>query len=169
MKRQLEVKAPVVDRTLAEERAAALGAVFRDAVWHLDTYFPVPQGRLKVREFVRGGELIYYEREDVPGPRESRYQVVAVADAAALRRTLTAALGVRATVAKERRLWTLGDARIHVDTVQGLGSFLEFEVPAEDPAAARETVAQLMAAFDLRPEDCVAGSYADLVAGGAGS
>lgn len=168
MKRQLEAKAPIFDRTLAEERAAALGAEFREAVWQLDTYFHVPNGRLKVREFVRGGELIYYEREDAAGARESRYQVLPVDDAAALRRVLTAALGVRATVAKERRLWMLGTARIHVDTVQGLGTFIEFEVPAEDAAEAALTVEDLMAAFDLRPADCVAGSYADLLGGGAG-
>lgn len=104
MQRQLEVKAPVFDRSLAEERAAALGAEFRETVWQMDTYFPVPRGRLKVREFVRGGELIYYEREDAPGVRESRYQVLSVTEAAALRRMLSAALGVAATVTKERRL-----------------------------------------------------------------
>jgi adenylate cyclase class IV len=56
--------------------------------------------------------------------------------------------------------------RIHLDEVEGLGEFLEFEAPVEasGEAGARELVERLRAAFRIGAGDLVAGSYVDLVA-----
>ena len=56
--------------------------------------------------------------------------------------------------------------RIHLDDVEGLGRFLEFEAalsPEIDETAGRRQLETLMAEFDIRPEDLLAGSYADMI------
>ena len=58
----------------------------------------------------------------------------------------------------------LGPTRIHVDKVEGLGDFVEFEVVLgeNDTAEAGQKVAdELMARLGIEKEDLVVGAYAD--------
>lgn len=43
-------------------------------------------------------------------------------------KVLTDALGMVGQVKKERHLFMVGQTRVHVDTVEGLGHFMELEV-----------------------------------------
>ena len=108
-RRNIELKARDRDprRTLA--LALALGAEDRGTLAQRDTYFAAPRGRLKLREEEPGeAHLIAYERPDAALARESRYRIAAVADAAAERAALDAALGTLVAVAKRRRLLAVG-------------------------------------------------------------
>ena len=110
-------------------------------------------GRLKLREETPGGAaLIQYHRSDRPEARESRYRIAPVEDGPALREALDAALGTLVVVDKERRLLLWEGVRIHLDTVEGLGSFLELEGVApegSDLSAEHDRVAQLSEALGL--------------------
>jgi adenylate cyclase class IV len=132
-----------------------------------DTFFRVPNGRLKLREFSDApAELIYYERADTPGPAESHFERISVPDAAALRAVLAAALGEAGRVAKHRQLYWVGRTRVHLDTVEGLGDFLELEVVLRDdePAESGATeAARLVGAFHLREDDLLKEAYVDLL------
>src|SRR5919107_4899314 len=170
-RRNVELKARDREPARSLERALALGAEDRGELRQRDTYFAAPRGRLKLREQEPGGpELIAYERPDRAGARESRYRLAPVADGAALREALGAALGTTAVVAKRRRLLLWEDVRIHLDEVEGLGAFVELEgvaEPGSDLTAEAERVARLRAELRIADDDLVATGYADLLAGAA--
>jgi homotetrameric cytidine deaminase len=167
-RRNVELKARDRDPARSLERALALGAEDHGELRQRDTYFATSRGRLKLREQEPGGaELIAYERDDAAEARESRYRLAPVADGAALREALDEALGRTVVVAKRRRLLLWEGVRIHLDEVEGLGSFVELESVAEpgsDLGAEGERVATLRAELGIADRDLVATGYADLLA-----
>lgn len=165
--RNIELKArdPQPEHTL--ELALRLGAEDRGETAQTDTYFSRARGRLKLREQEPGeAELIQYRRADSPGARESEYRRVPAADAPALRAALDAALGTLVVVAKRRRLLLHENVRIHLDEVEGLGSFLELEAvasPGSDLAAEQDKVSRLRAELEVDDDALVPQSYSDLL------
>jgi homotetrameric cytidine deaminase len=167
VRRNIEVKAldPDPERSLAVCRG--LGAEDRGVIRQRDTYFRAREGRLKLREEEPGGAtLVQYERPDAAAARESRYRLVPVADPDALREALAAALGTLVVVAKARHLLLWDGVRIHLDRVEGLGSFVELEgvaPPESDLSAERERVARLSEALGIR--ELLPDSYSDRLLG----
>jgi homotetrameric cytidine deaminase len=165
--RNIELKArdPRPGRTL--ELALALGAQDRGEIAQRDTYFERTGGRLKLREQDPGEtELIQYRRDDAEEARESEYRRVPVAEAAALREALDAALGTLVVVEKRRRLLLWEGVRIHLDEVEGLGSFVELEAvaaPGSGLVAEHAKVERLRGELELADEAMVAQSYSDLL------
>jgi len=83
-----------------------------------------------------------------------------------MRETLGRALGIIGRVRKRRRLYLVENTRIHLDQVEGLGSFLELEVILSEPqtAADGEAVAlRLLAALGIAEADLIRGAYVDLL------
>jgi homotetrameric cytidine deaminase len=166
--RNIELKArdPQPARTL--ELALALGAEDRGEIAQRDTYFAGARGRLKLREQEPGDEeLIQYRRSDAREARESDYRRVAVADAAALREALHEAYGTLVVVDKRRRVLLSDNVRIHLDEVEGLGSFVELEGvlgPGALPAAELTKVERLRAQLEIG--ELEARSYSDLLLDG---
>jgi homotetrameric cytidine deaminase len=169
----VELKATDPDPERSLQIALDLGAEDRGVLVQRDTYFRVPEGRLKLREETPGGAvLIQYAREDRPEARESRYRITPVEDPATLMTSLADALGTLAVVEKERRLLLWEGVRIHLDTVEGLGSFLELEGVApegSDLSGEHDRVAQLGEALGLDDSRILAGSYSDRVLAAEGS
>jgi homotetrameric cytidine deaminase len=169
--RNVELKARDPDPARTLERALALGAEDMGEIRQVDTYFAGARGRLKLREQETDGptlwdELIEYSRPDSTDARTSNYTRVPVADAEPLREALDAAYGTLVTVTKRRRLLLWHGVRIHLDEVEGLGSFLEFEAVADtgpDLTAERENVEHLRAELGVEDANLIATSYSDLV------
>jgi adenylate cyclase class 2 len=160
-RRNLELKAvdPAPQQTL--DAALALDGAQDHGVLHQrDTYFHAVQGRLKLRESPGSvAELISYRRADREGPKVSNYRVVAVMDPDATAAALADALGVRAVVEKARRLILWRDVRIHLDSVAGLGSFVELEAVSDAPGglvAEEAKIAQLRAGLGITDDLLVA-------------
>ncbi len=132
----------------------------------VDTYFPVPRGRLKLREVAgHAAQLIRYERPDLAAVKSSRVSLVGIEDGPALRALLAAALGIHARVAKTREIWRWEGVQIHLDTVETLGTFVEFEETVEEPNALDQAMShlrRLMAELGVRENDLVDRSYGDL-------
>ena len=165
--RNVELKAldPDPARSLAVCRE--LGAEDKGVLRQRDTYFRARAGRLKLREEEPGGAaLIQYDRPDAAAARESRYRVTPVQDPDELRASLDAALGTLVVVDKERHLFLWDDVRIHLDNVEGLGTFVELEgvaPPESDLGAEREKVAQLQAKLGIG--EVLTDSYSDRLLG----
>src|ERR1700730_4675392 len=124
MASNVEIKARVTDPKAMRSRVEALGTTAPEELVQIDTFYNVPTGRLKLREFADGaGELIYYDRPDAVGPTVSNYLRAPSSDPSSLRDVLGRALGVRATVTKRREVFLIGQTRIHLDEVEGLGPF----------------------------------------------
>jgi adenylate cyclase class IV len=108
--------------------------------------------------------LIAYRRPDAAGPRGSDFVRVPVPDPDALLAALTLVPGVRVVVRKRREVWLRGNVRFHIDAVEGLGDYLEYEVGVGDSeTAALAQAAELDRRFGLTDATCFAGSYADLL------
>jgi predicted adenylyl cyclase CyaB len=162
--RNLELKCRIGSLQAAEAAARGLGATDHGMLIQEDTYFVVPNGRLKLRVHKGGAsELIAYERPNRSGERWSNYRKVDVSASAGLREALVASLGILCVVRKQRHLFLVPEARIHLDSVEGLGTFIEFEVTMEGESDAAALMAELCRAFGVRPEEGIGESYSDLV------
>lgn len=168
MARNVEIKAQVDSLDAIEPLAAALSGQEPAALTQDDTFFTCTHGRLKLREFGDGtGELIFYQRADDTGPKESFYVISPTATPDTLREALTCAYGAIGRVKKQRRVFMAGRTRIHLDRVEGLGDFLELEVvlrDGESAAAGMEEARTLMAGLGVAPSQLVPGAYLDLLA-----
>ena len=166
-RRNLERKARCPDLTSAAAIVERLGARREGVLVQTDVYFRTPNGRLKLRTIEgQSAVLIWYNRPDAPTARWSHYHLVPMSDPATLRAALAAALGERGEVCKRRTLWLWHNVRIHLDEVNGLGTFVEFEAvmsASDNDVTVGERLAALGAALGLTTADDVAGSYADLL------
>jgi adenylate cyclase class 2 len=161
------LKARDADPRHSLEACEALGVEAKGVLTQQDIYFNVPHGRLKLRrEKSAAPHLIAYERSSDPSQRESRYRIVEVGDDQQLEAALSGTLGVIAVVTKARRLFVSEDVRIHLDHVDGLGSFIELEAVAATEAvdlAGYETqLNALRQAFRISDANLIGESYCDL-------
>jgi homotetrameric cytidine deaminase len=167
----VELKARDSDPEGTAARCLALGAEDRGVLAQRDTYFAARHGRLKLRdEGEDGGELIAYHRPDGFAPDQSTYVRAAVTEPDDLREALDRALGRVVVVAKRRRVFIWENVRIHLDEVEGLGTFIELEAviaaDGSDLEAARAKVEQLRSELAISEGALVGAGYSDLLLDG---
>lgn len=139
--------------------------------------------------------MIYYERPDVEGPKLCNYSKVHLSSEGRknLREVLTQSNGILGTVEKTRHLYMVGQTRIHIDRVLGLGNFMELEVlihltrivnyvvhficcnnidvkflkvvlgDCDDPAKGEEIVKKLMKDLGVPESSLLTGAYLDMI------
>jgi predicted adenylyl cyclase CyaB len=167
MPANIEIKARVCDLARLRQRAEALSDTPVEVVPQEDTFFRTSQGRLKLRKLSPvHGQLVYYERTDTAGPKRSEYFVAEISEPEALKTALASALGVRGLVRKTRYLYRVGQTRIHLDLVDGLGQFLELEVvlrPEQSDSDGQEIAKALMMRLSVAESDLLEGAYIDLI------
>jgi predicted adenylyl cyclase CyaB len=170
MPTNVEIKARVSDLDRLRLIVEPLSDEPCEATFQDDTFFRTTRGRLKLRVTRPGGAcLIYYEREDSLGPKPSRYVVSPAPDPESLRSLLAAALGVRGVVRKQRRLYMIGNTRVHLDRVEGLGAFMELEVMLQSGQGVEEGLGvarELMTRLRIGTGELVKGAYIDLLEAG---
>jgi len=168
-KHLVELKARYED--LGKARALLSGAERLGTFVQVDTYFSLGERRLKLRavDGAKEGQLVYYERPDTSGVKESRVLLASVPDAATVREILLQVLPMKAEVRKTREVYRLQGVEVHLDVVTGLGKFLEFEKILSDESEQEEGQKQLETLrlyFQIHEEDLMASSYSDLLESG---
>jgi adenylate cyclase class IV len=168
MKRNVEIKAKVASLAAVRRVVEGLADSGPMESEQEDTFFACPRGRLKLRRFIGcpQAELIYYERAESAGPKESRYIVHPTADPEGLREVLAAAFGVCGVVRKRRAVYLVGQTRVHLDQVEGLGEFVELEVVLRPEQNASEGVTiahELMVSLGISPDQLIDRAYIDLL------
>jgi predicted adenylyl cyclase CyaB len=167
MPRNIEIKAQLDSIDSLEPSVAALADGGPAAMQQDDTFFACPNGRLKLRELSdKQGQLIFYQRPDKSGPKESFYVIAPTEEPAKLREALTLAYGQNGRVRKHRKVYMVGNTRVHLDRVEGLGDFLEFEVVLADsdtPEAGMVIADDLLDRLNIPRSALVEGAYVDLI------
>ena len=166
---EIKARCPRPDAVRAALKAA--GSDFRGLDHQVDTYFICSDGRLKLREGTIERALIHYRRNDQAGPKKSEIALFPVGeDSATLRDLLAGALGVKVVVDKQREIHFVDNVKLHVDEVEGLGSFVEIEAIDTEgtigEARLREQCNEWIERLGIRAEDLLETSYSDMLLAG---
>ncbi len=167
MPTNIEIKARVRNFPELKRRAEALSDLPLELIPQEDTFFVTSKGRLKLRVLAPDrAQLVYYQRPDQDGPKRSDYFIFNTNDPENLKTALSLALGIRGVVKKTRYLYMVGQTRVHLDDVEGLGQFMELEVVLRDDQSDVEGQAianDLMKKLGIEPTDLIEGAYMDLL------
>ena len=133
-----------------------------------DTYFKVGNGRLKLREGNIENALIFYNRENIAGPKMSQVNLFQVnEDSDMLKQILINANGIKVVVKKKREIWFIDNVKFHIDEVEGLGSFVEIEAIDKDGSLGFEKIQEqcnhYLHQFNITEENLLTHSYSDLL------
>ncbi len=164
----IEIKAKCFRPEKVEAFLLENGAKFIGLDHQKDTYFKVPNGRLKLRQGNIENSLIYYDRPDQQGPKQSDFSLAKIADGPALEEVLSRSLGIKVVVDKYRKIFYIDNVKFHLDEVPGLGSFVEIEAGnLADPSKTVEDLKQqcdrYLSAFEVAADDLIHHSYSDML------
>ncbi|MFA6618476.1 MAG: class IV adenylate cyclase [Candidatus Neomarinimicrobiota bacterium] len=151
-----------IRRILKEENA-----IFKGKDHQIDTYFNVPNGRLKLREGAIENNLIHYERPNQKGPKRSSVLLYKSTPGSSLKAVLAQANGVVVIVDKIREIYFIDNIKFHIDSVKNLGTFIEIEAIDEEgeisPAQLKQQCQSYLKKFEVDEKDLVDCSYSDLL------
>jgi len=167
MPSNMEVKTRARNFAEIKARAEKLSDTPVEVIPQEDIFFNTPQGRLKLRILPgQMGQLIYYTRPDQEGPKRSDYHISDTVDPSNLKRVLELAYGIRGVVRKTRYLYLVGQTRVHLDDVEGLGQFMELEVvmrEGQSDAEGQAIAEGLLERLGVEKSDLLEGAYMDLL------
>jgi len=163
----VEIKARTEKAGEIREFLAHAGAEFKGVDEQTDTYFNVPNGRLKLRRGNIENNLIFYQRRDESGPKESDFDLLPVTDTYSLLDMLAKALGIKIFVHKKREIYYIDNVKFHLDALEDFGEFVEIEASNKNhPVPVQKLHEQCnmyMKEFGIKSEDLVELSYSDIL------
>ncbi|XP_062540042.1 uncharacterized protein LOC134207964 [Armigeres subalbatus] len=166
--RNIEIKAKIPNeetfRRLVEVAKQLTGSGGEIIKQH-DVFFNAEKSRLKLRYLeTKKSELIQYFRPDVEGPKLSTYHKIDLDEPKLMEKILAESIGIKGEVKKHRHLFLHGQTRIHLDDVEALGYFLEFEVvlrPEQSLDDGTIIADEMMKQFGIEEKDLIQGAYMD--------
>ena len=162
-----EFKARTTRLKEIEERLLTLNPVFKGTDLQVDTYFNVPDGRLKLREGNIENSLIYYKRENIAGAKQSEVLLYKHNPDKSLKEILVRSNGIKIIVEKQRLIYFIANIKFHFDTIADLGTFVEVEaIDATGEIGIERLQAQCNYYADfleIKEVDYVSESYSDLI------
>ncbi|XP_055585810.1 uncharacterized protein LOC129738603 isoform X2 [Uranotaenia lowii] len=166
--RNIEIKAQVGDKEAFQKKVAiaeGLTGAKAEVIKQHDVFFNSQKGRLKLRYLeTKKSELIQYFRPDVGGPKLSTYHKIDLDEPKLMETILAESVGIKGEVKKHRHLFLYNQTRVHLDDVEGLGYFLEFEVvlrPDQTIEEGTNIANEMMKLFEIKDDDLIVGAYMD--------
>lgn len=163
----IEIKAQSSQQDMVREILLRNNAISKGTDHQIDTYFNVPNGRLKLREGNIENHLIHYHRNNQSGPKLSKVSLFKSSPGSSLKKILTDATGILTIVDKQREIYFIDNVKFHIDTVKELGSFIEIEaIDSQGEKSEKELLEQCqyyMRLFGIQDMDLIAVSYSDLL------
>ena len=133
----------------------------------VDTYFNVPKGRLKLREGNIENALIWYERQNIKGAKQSDVLLYTHNPDKTLKDILIKLHGIKIIVDKRRRIYFIDNVKFHFDTVTKLGTFIEVEaIDNSDNMGIeklKEQCEMYAKLFNIQACDYISLSYSDML------
>lgn len=162
----VEFKAELRDPQFARFICRNIGAKSIGTIHQKDTYFRIPDGRLKKRETDgEPAEYVFYHRINRLKPKLSHFTIFTESEAIA--RFGERPLPVWVVVEKRRDLWMYRHVRLHLDEVARLGHFFEAEAlvtPSHHIGRCQRRIAAIREKFAPVLGELIATSYCDLAA-----
>jgi adenylate cyclase, class 2 len=163
----IEIKARCDDHKKVRDFLISNHANFKGTDHQIDTYFKANNGRLKLREGNIENHLIFYEREDKEGPKQSKVILFVSDPKSSLKEILIHAMGVLVIVDKTREIYFIENVKFHIDTVKDLGTFMEIEAIDSDGSIGKEKLLEqcnkYLSLFGINESDLISVSYSDLL------
>lgn len=164
--RSIELKAKCKNPNKVRQILLKNDAEYRGRNHQIDTYFKTNNGRLKFRDGNVENRLVYYERKNISGPKQSNIILLERPDSNLIE-MLNKSLNVLAVVDKQRDIYFINNVKFHVDEVQELGDFVEIEVLSYEDKTPREKLLEqcryYMKLLGIKEEDLITESYSDLL------
>ena len=123
----IEIKSKCYNPKSIREILKLNNANFKGIDNQIDTYFNVNNGRLKLREGNIENSLIYYDRANKFGPKQSNVTLFRYYKGGTLKDVLVNSLGIFVVVKKQREIYFIDNVKFHIDKVDNLGNFVEIE------------------------------------------
>lgn len=144
-----------------------LNAKYEGVLKQRDVYFNISPGRLKLRSINNSvHQLIYYKRSNRASAKFSNYYISEITHPNQVEKILSEIYGVKATVSKNRKLYFWENVRIHLDTVNKLGKFIEFEIVCGSKLQEKESAEKmryLKNIFSIEKKSVLSSSYSDML------
>ena len=162
-----EFKARTNDLKKAEEKLLLLNPKFIGEDNQTDTYFKVTRGRLKLREGNIENSLIWYERENIKGAKQSEVLLYQHNPDKTLKDILIKLHGIKVVVDKRRRIYFIDNVKFHFDAITKLGTFIEVEAIDNNGVIGIEKLKdqcnRYAELFKIRSRDYISLSYSDML------
>ena len=162
-----EFKARTGDLKKLEGQLLLLNPKFIGEDSQTDTYFKVTKGRLKLREGNIENSLIWYERENIKGAKQSEVLLYQHNPDKTLKDILIKVHGIKVVVDKRRRIYFIDNVKFHFDTITKLGTFIEVEAIDNNGAIGIEKLKdqcnKYVELFNIQSRDYISLSYSDML------
>jgi predicted adenylyl cyclase CyaB len=163
----IEIKAYCKNKQSLKEILLAKGAKLQAIDHQIDSYFHSKSGRLKLREGNVDNHLIHYIREDKKACKTSKIVIYESKADSSLKEILEKTVGKKCVVDKIREIYQIDNVIFHIDTVKGLGDFVEIEATDANEAIPSEKLQeqceQYIKILEINAKDLLAESYSDLL------
>ena len=163
----VEIKAKCSNPQRIRNFLESQGAEYKGLDHQIDTYFVVQNGRLKLREGNIENSLIFYERSNQEGPKDSKVVLYSTLSGSNLKEALLGACGSLVVVDKKRHIYFIDNVKFHVDFVERLGNYCEIEAIDKTGDMGKEKLLRqcqdYMKLLNIEKSDLVSCSYSDLL------